>query len=194
MNQHYGYPIQPLNESCSDPTNPHCTLIEDVTEDPIKQPVYDALVEYFQDPVLCKTGSIRHYSVYRSEIPCQLCLLKKYLVAYVQEDYFPLQTGRHLSELPWICFQTETSTQDYPGVRAQGYNRKKIPLLEEKIRVLADGRTEFITHYQADTLPLKVDLVPKNKDKKMYNQFEYAEEGTVRIALETFQTSITWSQ
>lgn len=165
-------------------------MIEDVDDSSWKERIYSAFVEYFNDIEFTKTEDLQQWSVYRCNIHCQLCLLKKYLVAFVGADASPVGTTARLAELKWVCFQTQTTPKDYK-LRSQGYQPRKIELLNEKIRVVPGGRTVEKTTYQADSLPLRVDLVPKNKDKQ-YNKYEYAEEGTLRIALETYSTSITF--
>jgi hypothetical protein len=184
-----------MNQRCSIDKNGQewCTEIEDIDTITSKQRIYDALVEYFDHPILTKSDTMKGiYSIYKVGVPCGYGQTYRYLVAYVPEDGEPMYTQQFLSNLSWDCFQTQTTHKD-EKVGIHSYDRKKVPLLENTgIQVIENGRKEDRTiYYSKDKMvPLKIELFPKNK--KLKSKYDYAEEGTLRIALDTFQTSLTF--
>lgn len=155
-----------------------------------KQEIYDQFVSYFNNLPFYKIEDKGTYSIYMTRITCQLCVLKKYLIVFVPRDNDPQNTQKELKDLKWLCFQAQLSTivHKLPDL---SYSKKNLPFFNTRIHV--SERTPQKISYTCKDLPLKVELLPKNTQDKDYNKYEYADEGTLKHAIETFKTIITFT-
>jgi len=171
--------------------NNYSTIIEDIYSPELEQKdnIYSEFTNYFSNLPFTKIENKGNYSVYMCKITCQLCIVKKYLIAFVSRDENPVNFVKNLSELKWICFQAQTSTMVHK-LENYSYSKKNLPFFNSKITVI-NRSPEKVTYKMTD-IPLKVELIPKNTKQKEYNKYEYADEGTLRHAIETFKTIITF--
>lgn len=159
--------------------------------DPRRQYVYDTIVGYFQDPVLYKIPSRDPESspsldMYGVRIESFLLKERRFLIVMVQGDpQVAYGEARRLSELFWTVIQTRNLTE-------QEESLDRLPAVRYEIRrdafegyaLRIESSTDEVTTYRvAPSLPIKIHLLHKKKGR-----FEYADQGTILAALETYQT------
>lgn len=159
--------------------------------DPRRQYVYETIVQYFQNPVLYKIpsrdpDSSSALDMYGIRIESFLLKERRFLIVMVQADpQIPHGHARPLSELFWTVLQTRNLTEEegsldrLPAVR---YEIRRDSFEGYALRI--ESSTDEVTTYRvAPPLPMKIHLLHKKKGR-----FEYADQGTILAAIETYQT------
>lgn len=159
--------------------------------------VYSAFVSYYGNLSFRKIKSSiqgnQHISVYRVKIPCMLCVgNNRYCVAITTFDNSPLGTIKPLSQIKWISFQTRTLEGDIlPNEYVQDYEKTNGLLLLKESNIKIVSRSKIKNVYLAESLPLQIELLHTVKGEDTFisdASHEYADEGTVATALETFNS------
>ena len=152
--------------------------------EPEKDDVYNNFDNYFNHPVMTKIKNVSDLSVYMVKTNCLLTNECRYIIVFVQQDYFPVNTRKPLKNLSWVSLQTRT-LQDKHDLPPHEYQpRAKGPLNKMINRV---GITKDASTYKCEDLPLTITLLHTKSD----SEFEYQPRGNIISALETYHTIIT---
>lgn len=153
--------------------------------------VYNAILEYFPEFIMTKTGQHGQFGIYKAPAQCLLCNGVRWIIAIVKDDSATIGERRPLSTLPWESFQTRWTEDDsecrkfqmvqFPYSKPDGET-----ILDDTIRLSRETEGSF--KYTCDNLPLDVEILKMKKDETI------AESGTVSSALEMFSTVLSWSQ
>jgi hypothetical protein len=154
--------------------------------DPSKNHVYEAFVEYFNNPVLTKIKNVSEFTVYMARIHSMLGNSYRYLILFVPRDVNVTGEEKVMKELEWVSLQTRT-LEDQHDLKKHSYNARQLKELTKKIRI--DTRSEKQSIYKVDDYPLTVTLLHTRKN----NTYQYQPIGTIVSALETFQTIIKFT-
>ncbi len=107
-------------------------------------------------------------------------------------DNSPLGTIKPLSQIKWISFQTRTLEGDIlPNEYVQDYEKTNGLLLLKESNIKIVSRSKIKNVYLAESLPLQIELLHTVKGEDTFisdASHEYADEGTVATALETFNS------
>lgn len=120
----------------------------------------------------------------------------KYLSVIVPQCDEPIDTLKSLDDLDWICFQTRTLA-DGPEMDAQSFERIHQPLMNTIIKKV--NVDEVQTYYQCDSLPIEIKLLHTMKcnedvcSLEPYDIDQYAQNGNIAAALNTFQCILTFN-
>ena len=159
--------------------------------DPHVELLYEKMKEYFQDPVFFKISKSYvdkgvEYDVYAVRIESLLLKDRRFLIAMVRPDPgVPTGSGKKLSELRWWVMQMRSLVEEDPdmdGIPPIKYEIKRE--LIQDIRLFREDMNDEVTTYRVDPdFPMTVHLLHKKK-----GPYEYAEEGNLLAAVETYQT------
>lgn len=161
-----------------------------------RTPVHAMVALYYGDPEMRKYESKGGFAVYMVALyTMTVCDGRKYLVAMVPEDGAPEGATFRLSLLPWVSFLTVYIDSPRKGIRqivhesrGQGWLRENLPLLAETMRV--KGRNPGLTWYAPQgKLAFWVERV-EVAHKRGDAVYEYEDETTLALALETHRTTI----
>lgn len=145
--------------------------------------IYTTIAMYFDNPEMTKIKSDVNFSFYATRISSLLIHEKRYLIALLPEDFYPMGTKKRLSELKWVSFQARTLTEDW-GLKPIKYSQKT----EEKYLTpikLVNKDPDYTYYYRCDKYPIEIALLtPKSAFPN------YSENGSLLKALETYQTII----
>lgn len=152
--------------------------------------VYNAILEYFPEFIMTKTGQHGQFGIYKAPAQCLLCNGVRFVVAIVKDDSVGIGERRPLSTLPWESFQTRWTEDDMECRKFQmvqfPYSKpEKETALDDTIRLSRETKGSF--KYTCDNLPLEVEVLKTRDDEAI------AETGTVASALEMFSTVLSWS-
>jgi hypothetical protein len=159
-----------------------------------RKPVYQAFAEYFNNPNMTKIKDVGEYSMYIAKIYAQLGIEYRYIITFIYKDNRSIGYMDSLSNLPWVCLQTRTMTDNHK-LNYHSYIPRKLVSLNKKIVLVNTSETEQT--YKCDEIPqLSITLLIPEKKKSSYNQssFEYYSTGSIITAIETYQTIISWKQ
>jgi hypothetical protein len=161
------------------------TLIDE-SSNPNYEEVYSIFVEYFNNPLMTKIKNDNNLSMYLTKTYCLTSTTCRYIIAFVPLDYNKIGTQEELKDLKWISFQTRT-LEDKFNVKAHGYiPEEKGPLMAKINRIKI---TKEASIYSCEKYPITVALLHNNKK----NEQTYQPKGNIIIALETWETIITFS-
>lgn len=155
--------------------------------DPKKNEVFEAFVEYFNNPLMVKIKNVSNFSMYCVKIYAMLGNAYRYLIVLSEIDFEELGFKKHLKDIEWVSLQTRT-LQEKHIVHTHSYPKNLKPPLNDKISV--QSRTEDASTYKAENLPLVITLLNTRKN----NKHQYSPSGTIVSALETFQTIINFNE
>ena len=155
----------------------------DINYNTTKEPVYKAFIQYFDNPIFTKIKNMENETMYMAKIRCLLMNINRYLVVMCVLDKHPLGHHVKLSYLPWISFQTRSLESKYDILTT---NYKSKLLLNDPI--ILQKRHNTHTDYICEKYKIKISLIHTIK-----NMYEYPEGGTLKKALETYQTIICFS-
>lgn len=155
--------------------------------DPKKNEVFEAFVEYFNNPLMVKIKNVSNFSMYCVKIYAMLGNAYRYLIVLTEIDFEELGFKKHLKDIEWVSLQTRTLQEKYI-VHTHSYRKNLKPPLNDKISV--QSRTEDASTYKAENLPLVITLLNTRKN----NKHQYSPSGTIISALETFQTIINFDE
>jgi hypothetical protein len=156
------------------------------TYDPTKNHVYEAFVDYFNNPTMYKIKNVKEFSMYIVKIYAMLGNAYRYLIAFVPRDFEPLGTKKLFQDCEWVSLQTRT-LEDQHRIPAHSYTAGLIHPLDQKITV--QDRSMERSLYKAEKFPLDITLLNTRKN----HLHQYHPTGTIISALETFQTIITFN-
>jgi hypothetical protein len=157
------------------------SIIENV---PVRELVYKLFADYFEDPWMRKDEDKGNFSVYICRIYTLLLREFRYIIAITYKDDVPTGTVTKLSQLAWVSLQTRILDRE-ENMSPHYYQPRRFPGLDQPIRMVKEGEAEAM--YDVANLPLTVSLI-KYGDKK------YSQTGSVCIALETYNTIITFKK
>lgn len=143
----------------------------------LRRQVYEGLIAHYGDIPLTKIPSPDpRFSMYGAEVPC-LCAEKRYLFAITPADSGAYGATALLSQLNWSSFQARTSAEPYP-VNQVSYSVERTGFGSIPIHQIREDET--YTWYQVQGYPIHVQLINGRR--------AYSTQGTIRDALETFET------
>lgn len=145
-----------------------------------QQYFYDILVEYYDNPIFYKIKDENDISVFGVQVPSLLLNENHYLICTCPKNP---NNALHLRDIPWLSFQTRTSENEmYANLPKIQYKKKKESKFQLPLHVVS--RDKKVSTYKTDKItPLEVNLLHVKGI-----EYEYANEGTLQTALETFQT------
>jgi hypothetical protein len=151
----------------------------------INQVVYDGFLKYFGDLVLTKMPNNKggqEFAKYGAKIHTMTSDYR-YIYVITFQDYLEEGHQRKLSSISWVSFQalTQKVNHELPIYRFDP-DGKNNQVLSSKIRQIEE--TENKVTYRAESLPLKVELLGNRV---------YHSEGTLKEALDTFNTIVYFS-
>lgn len=154
--------------------------------EPEKDELVEGITVYFNNPVMVKVeNDDSRYSKYMSKTYCLLINECQYLLAFVNENSMPIGHKQHLEQLKWICFQTRT-LPPRDDVASHTYSpRRGGPLWVPITRIRNDKQSST---YTCQKFPIIITLLGEGKGGASYQ-----DNGNIILALETFQTIITFS-
>lgn len=148
--------------------------------------IYSLISSYYDNPMLCKVKDTDIHTIYMSEITTLLGNTYHFIVAIVPIDVFLMGEKRYLSDLKWISFQSRKYTSRPYKTNKYSYKLKQgYPYNIPCEQVSSDS--DFTVYHVKDIPSIIITLI---NDKN--NMFDYAKKGTLSIALETFNTIITF--
>ena len=154
---------------------------------PEKDPIYDMFTEYFNNPVLTKIKNENNLSMYITKTYCLTSTTCRYIIAFVPLDDSQIGSNNYLSDLKWLSLQTRTLGDKFPNMGTHGYSpEEKGPLMSKINRV---NVTKEASTYKCTDYPLTITLLHDTKK----NSDSYQNSGNIIIALETWNTIITWN-
>lgn len=148
-----------------------------------RERIYSLFIACYGDLQFTKVKESATHHVFMVKLNTNLLTDNKYLVAVVSKEYNTPQIC-YLSQLKWDSFQTRTMKENYDIVSV---NIHKNPIKEFLSPIYASKHGKTNTLYDVESLPIKVMLL--HKKGKMY---EYEDKGRVDLALETYQTIVTF--
>lgn len=144
--------------------------------------LYESVITYFGDLQMTKLQEDSKYSIYAAAMICHTHD-RRYVFAFTKRDNEPLGIIKKLSTIQWVSFQTRQTSvdhhlpqQEYPA-RVDRFGKAELHLISDD-----DG----ICEYECRSLPIKVQLLGKNK-----KSMGYSPTGKLTTALETFNTVVT---
>lgn len=158
-------------------------LIED-GYDPDQDIVYPLFVNYFGDPKMVKLKNVDKFSMYITKIHALLGIEHRYLIVIVRQDGHQKGHAQNLSALRWVSLQTRTLQDDYDAP-ILSYVPRRFPDIDKKIVLSSKDSRQYI--YSVDGLPIRIAIIPKTG-----GGYDYTPTGSVVVALETFQTIVTF--
>lgn len=155
--------------------------------DPKKNEVFEAFVDYFNNPLMVKIKNVSNFSMYCVKIYAMLGNAYRYLIVLTERDFEEVGFKKNLNDIEWVSLQTRT-LQEKHMVHTHSYPTNLKTPLNDKINV--KSRTEDSSTYKAEKLPLVITLLNTRKN----NKHQYSPSGTIVSALETFQTIINFNE
>lgn len=162
------------------------TLIDE-SFNPTYEPIYKLFVDYFNNPLMTKIKNDNNLSMYLTKTYCLTATSCRYIIVFVPLDYNKFGSQQELKDLKWVSLQTRTLESKF-NVNTHGYTpQEKGPLTAKIVKV---NTTKDASIYRCETYPLTVALL--HNDKKTADS--YQPKGNIIIALETWETIITFSE
>lgn len=155
----------------------------DAEYSPAKESICADFTRYFGNPAMTKIKDVDSCSVYMAKLNTQLGIEYRYIVAVVKLDTFKPGTAVFLGGMEWLSLQTRTLSDNH-DIAVHSYIPQRLKELERKISLVS--RDEKSYKYTVEGLPLVVTLLPRSKS------LDYASNGTLITALETYSTVISW--
>lgn len=150
------------------------------------------IAEYFNNPVMIKVNEVKNVGIYKCVVESMLIASqKKYLVALVKNDNFPIFERRRLNDINWISFQTRQLSKGEDESELKNLPVCELPTAKSKSMFLKEiitkySQNETQIHYMCDTLPVNIILlIADNKNPT------YQEKSTIERALVYFNTVIS---
>jgi len=160
--------------------------------DPVKEAVWKAFVDHFGDPLLFfspkdSEQDAEHW-VYVCRVHSLLLNENRFLIVMVRRpSSIPPTTPRHLRDLPWHVLQTR-HVEDADKYRflqtTHRYDGTASRACQQSIERVESTR-EWTRYACAALPPLVIFLLHQRKTVD-----EYANRGSVRLALETYRTIV----
>lgn len=150
------------------------------------------IAEYFNNPVMIKVNEIKNVGVYKCVVDSMLVASqKKYLVALVKNDNFPIFERRRLNDINWISFQSrqlgknedDSDLKNLPICELPTSKTKSI-FLKESITKVSQNETQI--QYVCDTVPINIILLTQDNKNPTYQ-----DKSTIERAIMYFNTVIS---
>ena len=152
--------------------------------EPEKDLIYQAFVEYLNNPVLEKTKDVEGLSMYMTKTFCLLSNECRYIIVLVKQDNQSKGTLKKLSDMFWISLQTRTLPQKDDCTSTHSYTPKHGGELDTPIE--RKDYNERASDYKCEKFKnILVTLLHTNEGPR-----EYQDKGSIITALETYQTVI----
>lgn len=152
---------------------PHCD----------KSMMYQAITEYYNNPLFTKIENKNNLSVYVCKIK-SLLNTSQYLVANVDIDVFFNGQQQSLSNLKWKTFETKSLKENY-NIKPVVHIPKKNGLYCTPITRVYKDNTKSV--YDSTDLPVIITLLVDAQ-----NMYDYPDKGALNSSLETFNTILTF--
>lgn len=160
--------------------------IIDNNYNPERDNIYKMFIDYFNNPVMTKIKNQDKFSMYMTKAYCLTALTCRYIIVFIYLDNNQVGSEKNLENLRWISFQTRTLDSKL-NIVSHGYMKElKGPLLSKIKRV---NITPEASTYICDELLLTVTLL----HTKQKTQDAYQENGNIILALESWETIITFT-
>lgn len=155
---------------------------------PDREHIYDMFTDYFNNPDMLKVKNTDNLSMYMTKTYCLTSTTCRYIIAFVPMNNYEIGSFENLNNLKWVSLQTRTLEDKFPGVtRPHGYvPEEKGPLMSKIHRTKIDKEAST---YQCADYPLIITLLHDNKK----NSDSYQNSGNIIIALESWNTIVTWN-
>lgn len=153
---------------------------------PNRLEVYNLFNTYFENPIMTKIQDTDKFSTYATKLYCLLSKECRYLIAIMYKTIDSIGSQTKLNDIEWISFQTRTLKDSYNcnthSFTVNATHEFASSIIERK------ESTKEATSYLCINLPLVVTLLhTKNKTVDSYQP-----KGNLMLALETFETIITF--
>lgn len=153
----------------------------------IQDDIYQAICEYFQNPMMTKIKDVNNFSMYAVKIYAVLGIEERFVIIFIPKNASKNGDVKALSVLRWVSLQTRTLENNF-NLKMHSYIPKKSKILEMFIQLSKKNDESY--EYIVD-LPLRIVLLTKRpKDKKM----DYNQTGNLMTALETYHTVLTMKE
>lgn len=164
----------------------YCELVDDF--DPVKEVVYDAFTKYFKNPRMTKVKNTLTNSIYATKLYCLLNRECRYIITFVDIDEEDIGATKQLDNIKWVSFQTRTLPSNFYDITesAHGYQPELAGELMGKIERI--NTTSEASTYVSEDFPIVVTLLHTERNTAS----TYQQRGTIILALETFQTIVTF--
>ena len=154
---------------------------------PERDNIYQMFIDYFNNPVMTKIKNENDFSMYMTKAYCLTALTCRYIIVFVNIDSEQIGVEKNLEYLRWISFQTRTLDNKI-NIVSHGYTKElKGPLLSKIKRI---NITPEASTYVCDELSLIVTLL----HTKQKTQDAYQDNGNIILALESWETIITFTE
>ena len=159
--------------------------------DTLRDTIYPLFVKYFGNPEMTKIKNVKNYgddeeySMYMCKIHALLISEFRYIIVFIFKDDLPIGSKVNLEALPWMSLQTRTMQEEH-DLPLYSYIPRRLAMLDKKISLVKQDERSYT--YHAENSPIVITLLAKMKDTTA----EYPPTGTVCMALETYQTVVTW--
>lgn len=156
--------------------------------DPFKDNIYKMFSDYFNNPTMIKIKDINNHSMYLCKLYCLLNRECRYIIALTEKNFVSPGTPEELKTLNWISLQTRTLSDDFHIDTTHGYQA----LAEGPLNVVIEkiNTTKEASTYTCKDIPITITLLHTTKNTAE----SYQQKGTIILALETFQTIITFRE
>jgi len=154
---------------------------------PDREPIYDMFTEYLNNPAMTKIKNDNNLSMYLVKTYCLTSTTCRYIITFVPINNSPIGSVENLVDLKWVSLQTRTIEEKFQNIRPHGYTpEEKGPLMSKIHRTKT---TKEASTYQCEDYPLIITLLHDNKK----NSDSYQSSGNIILALESWNTIITWN-
>ena len=160
-------------------------LIDDFN--PHKEGVYIMFVNYFKNPSLVKVKDNDKHSMYACKLYCLLNKDCRYIIVFTDRDNSPIGTIETLNKLQWVSLQTRTLPDNYENIEVTHAYQ---PIIEGPLSAIIHktNYTKQVSTYNCEDIPIIITLLHTQKN----TVDTYQQKGNVILALETFETIITF--
>ena len=148
--------------------------------------IYSTFVSYLGNILLTKVKDNRTHSIYAIRVATGLLIENQFIFAITVRDRLRLGTAVNLSDIKWESLQFRKIDKG-PALNptAVGGNKDS---LDMKAEIGLISRNDDFSQYKCDSLPIVITLLHTKKD----TQNQYSKKGTLRLAINEYQTIITF--
>jgi len=152
--------------------------------EPDNEKLYLDFDEYFNHPIMVKIKDVNNHSMYICKLYCLLSNQCRYIIVFVEQDTYAINSKHMLKSLQWKSLQTRTLSEQYK-IPAHGYQPKREGPLNCIITRTSVNKESNV--YSCDAYPITITLLLDQNNKNE----DYKERGNIISALETYSTIIT---
>lgn len=163
----------------------HYGQLLDTSYDPNRDKLYQIFTEYFEDPMMTKLKDVSTFSLYAAKVHCLLSTAHRYIMIFIHKDNMPVGNTDNLSNFNWEFLHTRT-LEDNHNLQPHSYRPRRFPPLMNEINLVSSQPQGYT--YSVNGYPLVVTLLPKRD-----GQLDYQNKGNIAIALETYNTIVSWA-